>query len=60
MQTTIEQLIKDIVFNLQAYIYWFDEFKTEGLWEAQMKANNFMQRLEELLPQALEYFRNNE
>lgn len=60
METNIEQILKDIVFNLQAYIHWFNEFKTEGMWEAQMKANEFLQRLEELVPLALQYFRNEE
>lgn len=47
-------IVKDIVYNLQAYLHWFDEFNSENEWTASKNADTFLQRLRELLPQALE------
>lgn len=57
MNTEEQTLFKDIIYNLQAYIYWDEEYKAEGYWDAQQKANKFFFRLKELLPEALNYFK---
>lgn len=57
MNTDEQTTIKDLVYNLQSYIFWSEEFKSEGYWDAQNKATDFYNRLKELLPQALNYFK---
>lgn len=58
MPIEIQTVLKDIVFNLQAYIHWYDEFASEGYWTAQNNATKFYNRLAELVPEAVEYFRD--
>ena len=52
------QILKDLVFNLQSYIHWNNEYKTEQEYSALSNAVNFYKRLEELLPEALKIVRN--
>ena len=59
MPIETQQLIKDILFCLQSYIYWYDEFQSEETWSAQNNATHFYLRLSERLPMAIEYFRKN-
>ena len=53
-------VIKDLVFNLQSYVFWLDEFHGEETWSALHKANNFYARLKELLPQALKILKSDD
>lgn len=46
-------ITKDLIYNLQAYLHWLDEFKAEQEWTASKNADSFLQRLRELLPEAL-------
>ena len=47
-------VVKDIIYNLQAYLHWYDAFKAEEEWTYNKNANNHLERLRELLPQGLE------
>lgn len=51
------QIIKDLVFNLQSYMYWNDEYKTEMEYSALSNSTKFYARLQELLPDALKIVR---
>lgn len=46
-------LVKDIIYNLQAYLHWVDEYQAEHEWTASKNADTFMERLRDLLPEAL-------
>ena len=45
--------IKDLVYNCQAFLYWSDEYKCEGYWDALQKQNTFLERIRELVPQCI-------
>lgn len=47
-------LCKDLILALKSYFYWYDTFVAEHEWTAQKNANDFEQRLRELLPSAIE------
>ena len=53
LNTTMEQPLKDLVYNCQAYLHWYDEYKADELWDAQKKCNDFLQRIRKLVPQCL-------
>lgn len=55
MNEPIKQLFKDIVFNLQSYLYYYELFHTEGDWTYLQKETNFYNRLKELNPKAVEW-----
>lgn len=57
MATITNPVIKDVVYCLQAYIFWHDEYLTEHEWTAGKNADKFLHRLHELLPDALELVR---
>ena len=50
MNEQIQQQLKDLVFNTQSYLHWYDEYNTEGYWECIKKMNNHLERIRELLP----------
>jgi hypothetical protein len=50
--------IKDLVFACQAFLFWFDEYKTEGEWNALNKENTFRERIRELVPECLNLIRH--
>lgn len=52
------QIIKDLVFNLQSYIFWNDEYKSEMEYSALSNCTKFYARLQELLPEAMKLVRN--
>ena len=60
MKSTNIELTKDIIYNLQAYFYWCDEYRTEEEWTALNKSRNFEERLRELLPKALEMLKDDD
>ena len=60
MPDTSSQIIKDLVFCLQSYLYWFDVYESEGEWSALQKETEFRQRLEVLLPKALTIFKHDD
>ena len=49
------QLVKDLIYNLQSYLYWYDLYTTEQQWTDLKTMSTFEQRLRELLPRALEW-----
>lgn len=53
-------LVKDIVYNLQAYLYWLDEFRAEQEWTASKNADTFLLRLRELLPKGLDMLKTDD
>lgn len=53
-------ICKDIIYNLQAYLYWYDEFCAEHEWTASKNADTFMERLRELLPKSLEMLKTDD
>lgn len=55
---TTPEPIKDLVFACQAFLHWFDEYKTEGEWTALNKENTFRERIRELVPECLNLIRH--
>lgn len=53
-------ICKDIIYNLQAYLHWYDEFSAEHEWTASKNADTFMERLRELLPKGLEMLKTDD
>ena len=49
------QLVKDLIYNLQSYLYWVDAYAAEQQWNDMKQVNTFEHRLRELLPKALEW-----
>lgn len=60
MNEAIKQLFKDIIFNLQSYLYWSELYHTEGEWTYLKKETDFYNRLLELNPQAVEWLRDHD
>jgi hypothetical protein len=55
---TTPEPIKDLVFACQAFLFWFDEYKTEGEWTALNKENTFRERIRELVPECLKLIKH--
>lgn len=53
-------ITKDLVYNLQAYIHWYNEYRTEHEWTASKNADSFLQRLIDLLPEALDMLKTDD
>ena len=53
MKPTNKVLMKDIIYNLQAYLYWRDVYNAEEEWSMLKNVVDFEQRLRDLLPKAL-------
>ena len=49
------QLVKDLIYNLQSYLYYYDCYAAEQEWTYLRDVNRFEQRLRDLLPRALEW-----
>ena len=60
MDPAMQQVFKDIVFNLQSYIYWFEQYHSEGEWTYLKNQTNHYNRLVELVPQAVEWLREHD
>ena len=60
MAPETQTLFKDIIFNLQAYLNWLHQWENSHEWTANRNANSHRQRLEELLPDALSFLREND
>ena len=56
----METLLKDLLYNMQAYIHWHDEYRCEGEWTCIKNMNNHLERVSELLPQVLSWVNNDE
>lgn len=53
-------ICKDIIYNLQAYLHWHDAFSAEHEWTYSKKADTFLERLRELLPEGLEMLKTDD
>lgn len=52
--------IKDLVYNLERYIYWSDEYESEHEWTALDQEHKHLQRLRQLLPPILQALKDND
>lgn len=49
--------IKDLVYNLERYLYWSDEYESEHEWTALDYEHKHLQRIRQLLPPILQAIR---
>lgn len=52
--------IKDLVYNLERYLYWYDEYESEHEYTALSMERKFMDRLQQLLPPILQALKEND
>ena len=60
MKPANKVLTKDLIYNLQAYLYWKDVYKSEEEWVMHKNVVNFEERLRQLLPKALEMIKDDD
>lgn len=60
MAPETQQLFKDIIFNLQAFLYWREQYQLDNQWSNQKNATEHLNRLKELNPQAVEWLRDHD
>ena len=60
MDPSMQQIFKDIIFNLQSYIYWKELFSSEGEWTYLKNLTNHYNRLVELNPEAVEWLHDHD
>lgn len=58
INTDHPQPLKDLVFACQSFLYWRDEYYSEQEWTAMKKANDFIARIRDLVPQCIDIIKN--
>ena len=56
----IPPVFRRMTFLLQSYLYWFNEYQSEGDYSAISNQVDARLKLEDLLPEALEFFKRDE
>lgn len=60
MPTDIQTSLKDLLYNLQAFLHWREEFLNTGEWQANKNQNSHLNRVSELLPSIMDYIKHND
>ena len=60
MPTDIQQTLKDLLYNMQAFLYWRDVYINSGEWQANKNMNSYIKRVSELLPPMMDYIKHND
>lgn len=60
MPTNIQTTLKDLLYNLQSFLHWHDEYLSSGEWQANKNQNSHLDRVSELLPPVMDYIKHND